>query len=192
MPIHYEKPLSSEEEKQILEQFFQEVRTLLEPYTSERKIIFSNSQLFAILMIAPITMAMATDDSLDFAETNILIEIASFFERNELSPLFNQFSQPEKVLSDSEFKKIIYNEMQYMCLSMRQYEPIFIKALKKLLAVDKHLSQMQNIEGSIAKRILENLSGVIYNNTGDDKIEEAKVRRIIQELDLGSYLNIRI
>ena len=93
------------EEKVILNNFFTEVRELLAEYCREREMVLSNSQLYAFLLVSPVTIAIATDGTVDFSETTMLVDVAVYFDRNILPSEFDDLDQPEEVLSDDIFKK---------------------------------------------------------------------------------------
>lgn len=171
------------EEKAILNDFFIEVRELLANYCQEREMVLSNSQLYAFLLVSPITIAIATDGTVDFSETTMLVDVAAYFDRGILSSDFDQLHQPNDVLSDDIFKKRIYTELRYLCVSMNRYEEKLIAGLKALIKLDERLSQAE-AEDAIKYRIVDTMNSVIYNNMGEDSVEEPKIQKIMESLGI--------
>lgn len=171
------------EEKVILNEFFTEVRELLAAYCQEREMVLSNSQLYAFLLVSPITIAIATDGTVDFSETTMLVDVAAYFDRGILSSDFDQLDQPKDVLPDDIFKKRIYTELRYLCVSMNRYEEKLIAGLKALIKLDERLSQT-TAEEAIKYRIVDTMNSVIYNNMGEDSIEEPKIQKVMESLGI--------
>lgn len=171
------------EEKAILNEFFIEVREMLADYCQEREMVLSNSQLYAFLLVSPITIAIATDGAVDFSETTMLVDVAAYFDRDILSSDFDQLDQPNDVLPDDIFKKRIYTELRYLCVSMNRYEEKLIAGLKALIKLDERLSQAE-ADDAIKYRIVDTMNSVIYNNMGEDSVEEPKVQKIMESLGI--------
>ncbi|MCU0445212.1 MAG: hypothetical protein MUE85_09865 [Microscillaceae bacterium] len=171
------------QEKELIEGFFGEARQILATYFEDRNLVFSNSQLFAFVLISPVTIAIASDGNLDMTETTMLVDIASFFERGILATDFDRLTQPPHPISDREFKRIIYSELRYICLNMARYEKNLLQALKKLIELDEQVSHDLRPQFSIRARAKEMMYSVIYNNLGVDKAEEAKIKEIFNELE---------
>lgn len=179
--------LSAEVEKELLENFFGQTREILNDYFSERDFFPSNSQLFAFVLISPITLAIASDGNLDMTETTMLVDIATYFDRSVLPKEFDELSQPENILSNKDFKRMIYSELRYLCLSMGKYENQMIEALRKLIDLDEKLSKKKNDPRiSIKNRVVQMMNSVIYNNLGTDSEEEKKVKQIFDALNLSN------
>jgi hypothetical protein len=178
MTIHTPK-----DEKTLIEDFFREARQILHTYFEDRSLVFSNSQLFAFVLISPVTIAIASDGNLDMTETTMLVDIASFFERGILATDFDRLDQPPQPISDREFKRIIYSELRYICLNMARYEKSLLQALKKLIELDEQVSHDLRPQFSIRSRAKEMMYSVIYNNLGLDRAEEAKIQEIFSELE---------
>ena len=175
--------LTPEQEKTLLQNFFDEAREALRNYFTERSLVFSNSQLFSFVLVSPITIAIASDGTLDLTETTMLVDVASYFD--QLMPTaFDTLSQPQNALSDKEFKKLVYSELRYISLNMAQYENDLLKAIKLLIAVDDTLSHNKTPEMSIRNRIKQMMMSVIYNNLGKDSVEERKIKQVLQELNI--------
>lgn len=171
------------EEKVILNNFFAEVRALLAEYCYEREMVLTNSQLFAFLLVSPVSIAIATDGTVDFSETTMLVDVAAYFDRGVLPSEFDTLEQPEEAMSDHVFKKRIYTELRYLCVSMNRYEDKLVEALKALIQMDKRLSQTGE-EDSIKRKIVETMNNVIYNNLGKDSIEEPKIQKVLDSLGI--------
>ncbi|WP_299452426.1 hypothetical protein [uncultured Microscilla sp.] len=176
------------EEKVILNDFFAEVRELLADYCQEREMILSNSQLYAFLLVSPITIAIATDGTVDFSETTMLVDVAAYFDRDILSSEFDQLEQPEGVLPDDIFKKRVYTELRYLCVSMNRYEEKLIAGLKALIQLDERLSQSEDEAEAIKYKIVDTMNSVIYNNLGEDSIEEPKIQKVLDSLEIDMEL----
>lgn len=180
-----EAEISVQQEKDLLENFFEETRGILKEYFEERKISFSNSQLFAFVLISPITLAIASDGNLDMTETTMLVDIATYFDRSVLPEAFDRLKQPDKVLTNKDFKKVIYSELRYLCLSMGKYESQMIASLRRLIDLDETLSRKKDDPRiSIKQRVVQMMNSVIYNNLGTDSDEEKKVKEIFKALEL--------
>jgi hypothetical protein len=176
--------LTIEQERALLQNFFNEAREILQDYSQQRSLIFSNSQLFSFVLVSPITIAIASDGNLDLSETTMLVDTAAYFD--QLMPTaFDTLDQPKEVLSDKEFKKIIYGELRYLSLHMAHYEGKLLEAIKRLIALDDALSMDNNPTFSIRNRIKQMMMSVIYNNLGKDTIEETKILQILQELKIN-------
>ncbi|EAY30243.1 hypothetical protein [Microscilla marina] len=176
------------EEKVILNDFFAEVRELLADYCQEREMVLSNSQLYAFLLVSPITIAIATDGTVDFSETTMLVDVAAYFDRDILSSEFDQLEQPEDVLPDDIFKKRVYTELRYLCVSMNRYEEKLIACLKALIKLDERLSQSEDEAEAIKYKIVDTMNSVIYNNLGEDSIEEPKIQKVLDSLEIDMEL----
>lgn len=176
------------EEKVILNNFFTEVRGLLADYCQEREMVLSNSQLYAFLLVSPVTIAIATDGTVDFSETTMLVDVAAYFDRNILPSEFDELDQPEKVLADDIFKKRIYTELRYLCVSMNRYEEKLIAGLKALIDLDEQLSQTGE-DDSIKYKIVDTMNNVIYNNMGEDSVEEPKIQNVLDSLGIEPRKN---
>lgn len=176
--------LTIEQERTLLQNFFNEAREILQDYSQQRSLIFSNSQLFSFVLVSPITIAIASDGNLDLSETTMLVDTAAYFD--QLMPTaFDTLDQPKEALSDKEFKKIVYGELRYLSLNMAQYEGKLLEAIKLLIALDDALSMDNNPTFSIRNRIKQMMMSVIYNNLGKDTIEETKVLQILKELKIN-------
>lgn len=176
------------EEKVILNNFFAEVRALLAEYCHEREMVLTNSQLFAFLLVSPVSIAIATDGAVDFSETTMLVDVAAYFDRGVLPSEFDTLEQPEDAMSDHVFKKRIYTELRYLCVSMNRYEDKLIEALKALIQMDERLSQTGE-EDSIKRKIVETMNNVIYNNLGKDSIEEPKIQKVLDSLGIEAVVD---
>lgn len=174
--------LTAQEEKKYLNDFFKETRFLLKKYFEDRSMVFSNSQLYAFIMISPVTIAIACDGNLDLTETTMLVDLAAYFDKNILPSEFDNLPQPANTLSDKDFKKIIYSELRYLCLSMNRYERELIDCIKQLIQLDEKISKDIDPKFSIRRRVIDMMNSVIYNNMGADYVEEAKIRAISQLL----------
>ena len=176
--------LTAEQEKQVLGAFFAQARGILQPYFGERSFTFSNSQLFSFVLVCPITIAIASDGSIDLTETTMLLDTASYFD--QLMPTaFDALPQPDEVLSDKEFKKLIYSELRYITLNMARYEACFLEVIRKLIALDDLLSMDNSEIFSIRSRIKQMMMSVIYNNLGKDSDEERKVLSVLKALNIA-------
>ncbi|TAE07809.1 MAG: hypothetical protein EAZ95_17985 [Bacteroidetes bacterium] len=67
-PISFMATLTIEQERTLLQNFFNEAREILQDYSQQRSLIFSNSQLFSFVLVSPITIAIASDGNLDLSE----------------------------------------------------------------------------------------------------------------------------
>jgi len=179
--------ITPDQEKSILNNFFTEIRELLSEYCEEREMVMTNSQLFAFLLVSPVSIAIATDGTVDFSETTMLVDVAAYFDRGVLPSEFDTLPQPDNVMTDHVFKKRIYTELRYLCVSMNRYEGNLIEGLKALIKVDEKLSQTGE-EDSIKRKIAETLNNVIYNNLGKDSIEEPKIRQVLEKLEIADIL----
>ncbi len=179
--------MSPDQEKRILDNFFIEIRTLLADYCEEREMVMTNSQLFAFLLVSPVSIAIATDGTVDFSETTMLVDVAAYFDRGVLPSEFDTLAQPEDVMTDHVFKKRIYTELRYLCVSMNRYEDDLIAGLKALIKLDEKLSQTGE-EDSIKRKIAETLNNVIYNNLGEDSVEEPKIKQILEKLEITNIV----
>lgn len=179
--------MSPDQEKRILDNFFIEIRTLLADYCEEREMVMTNSQLFAFLLVSPVSIAIATDGTVDFSETTMLVDVAAYFDRGVLPSEFDTLAQPEDVMTDHIFKKRIYTELRYLCVSMNRYEDDLIAGLKALIKLDEKLSQTGE-EDSIKRKIAETLNNVIYNNLGKDSVEEPKIKQILEKLEITNIV----
>lgn len=179
------KSTNISDEQTLIQHFFYNTRDLLDDYFSERQLTLSNSQLFAFVLISPITLAIASDGNLDMTETTMLVDIASYFDRGVLSTEFDQFEQPAYPMTDKEFKKIVYSELRYLCLNMPRYQNSLMACLKKLIQLDEKISQDLSPQFSIRNRAKEMMYGVIYNNLGVDSDEESRLQEIFSELELN-------
>jgi hypothetical protein len=177
--------LTVEKERILLEDFFSESRQTLHEYLADREVYFSNSQLFAFISVSPIAIAIASDGALDLAEISMLIDLASYFERDILPKSFDELPQPENVISNEGFRKIIYSELKYLCLHMQDLEKPLIKCLHSLIKLDEQLSREQPPKLSIKQKIKDMMKGVIYNNLGKDVIEEEKIHKVLKQLNLS-------
>lgn len=175
--------LTAEQERAAIQRFFDDSRLILQNYLQERQLALSNSQLFAFVLISPVTLAIASDGNLDLSETTMLVDIASYFDRI-LPTEFDVFAQPENPLSDKEFKRKVYSELRYLCVSMGEYEKQLINALKCLIELDDTLSKDASPLYSIRHRVKDMMHSVIYNNMGKDHIEEAKIQKIFRQLGI--------
>lgn len=175
--------IDAQSERELITQFFAEARAILSPYFQERQFTPSNAQIFAFTLVSPIAIAIASDGTLDFSETTMLVDIATYFERISFPQEFNQLPQPKRVLSDADFRKIIYSELRYLCLTMPQHEAYLIEVLKKLIQLDDTIGQ--DAQGSIRHRIVEMMHSVIYNNLGSDSVEEAKIKEVLAQLGIA-------
>jgi hypothetical protein len=175
--------LTAEQEKEILTHFFTEARQVLHTYFEERSLIFSNSQLFSFVLVSPISMAIASDGTLDLSETTMLVDTAAYFD--QLMPTaFDSLPQPENALSDKEFKKLVYGELRYITLNMQAYESQLLRVIKLLIEVDDKLSMDSSPVFSIRHRIKQMMMSVIYNNLNKDTVEEQKVLQILKDLGI--------
>ncbi len=177
--------LTVEKERILLGDFFAESRLTLSEYLEDREVFFSNSQLFAFIMISPITIAIASDGTLDLAEISILIDVASYFDRDVLPKSFDALPQPKNVLTNEQFRKVIYSELKYLCLHMEALEEPLIQTLHNLIQLDEQLSRSESPQLSIKQKIKDMMHGVIYNNLGQDAIEEVKIRKVLKRLHLS-------
>ncbi|NJL13517.1 MAG: hypothetical protein HC913_11275 [Microscillaceae bacterium] len=177
--------LTPETERALIEKFFAEARQTLHEYLSERELELSNAQLFALLLVSPITIAIASDGSLDFSEVNMLVDIAAYFEKDVLPKQLDHFTQPEKVMSDNHFRKIVFSELRYLSLHMAEHEAALLMALHQLIHLDDTVSRPQASSFSVRRRIVEMMQSVIYNNLGPDAVEESKLRAVLQKLGLA-------
>lgn len=166
----------------LMENFLSETRKELGTYFETRNLIFSNTQLFAFILVSPITIAIASDENLDFTEVTMLVDIASYLEGKSLPTALDNLVQPLDTLPHSEFNKIIYSELRFLCLNMKKYESKLIRVLKKLIELDETISQSE--EYSIKSKIKNMMESVIYNNLGRDSIEEEKVKLIYKKLNI--------
>ena len=178
--------ITPEEEKALIQQFFDHSRGLLHDYLSERNLVLSNSQLFALILVSPITIAIASDGNVDFTETTMLVDVASYFERGILPSDLDKLNQPENCISDKEFTKIIFSELRFLCLSMPRFEHNLLECIKGLIRLDETVSRNSDPQFSIKKRVVEMMNGVIYNNLGPDSIEEEKISHVLNALNLKS------
>ncbi|OJJ20963.1 hypothetical protein BKI52_10320 [marine bacterium AO1-C] len=176
--------ITPDQEKRILNNFFTEIRELLAEYCEEREMVMTNSQLFAFLLVSPVSIAIATDGTVDFSETTMLVDVAAYFDRGVLPSEFDTLAQPDNVMTDHVFKKRIYTELRYLCVSMNRYEDNLIDGLKALIKLDEKLSQTGEVD-SIKRKIAETLNNVIYNNLGKDSVEEPKIRQILEKLEIA-------
>gem|GEM_PF-2262769 len=175
--------LTAEQERHLLQTFFTEAREILAAYFEGRGLVLSNSQLFSFILVSPITIAIASDGKLDLTETTMLVDTAAYFDR--LMPTaFDSLEQPEGVLSDKEFKKIIYGELRYLALSMNHHKTALLEAIKLLIVLDDTLTNDNSPTFSIRNRIKQMMIGVIYNNLGKDSVEEQQVKQIFQALNI--------
>lgn len=175
--------LTAEQERILLQTFFTEAREILHEYFNTRSFLLSNSQLFSFILVSPVTIAIASDGTLDLTETTMLVDIAAYFD--QLMPTaFDSLSQPKGILSDKEFKKIVYSELRYLSLNMQKYEASLLEVIKKLITLDDALSHDDSPMMSIRNRIKQMMISVIYNNLGKDAIEEKKVKQVFRELNL--------
>ena len=179
--------ITPDQEKSILNNFFTEIRELLSEYCEEREMVMTNSQLFAFLLVSPVSIAIATDGTVDFSETTMLVDVAAYFDRGVLPSEFDFLPQPENVMTDHVFKKRVYTELRYLCVSMNRYEDKLIEGLKALIRIDEKLSQTGE-EDSIKRKIAETLNNVIYNNLGKDSIEEPKIKQILEKLEIADIV----
>ncbi len=176
--------LTVEKEKVLLQEFFDESRFALRHFLEERGNYFSNAQLFAFILVSPISIAIASDGTLDLAEISMLIDVAAYFEKDVLPEALNQLRQPAKVMSNQDFRKIVYSELKYLCLHMQCLEKPLITCLHNFIQLDEHLSRQNSPQFSIKQKIKEMMHGVIYNNLGKDTIEEVKIKKVLQTLKL--------
>lgn len=175
--------ISAEQERVILQTFFAEAREILQDYLERRSLVLSNSQLFSFVLVSPISIAIASDGALDLTETTMLVDTAAYFD--QLMPTaFDNLEQPKGVLSDKEFKQLIYGELRYITLNMERYEAKLLEAIKHLIALDASLSMDKDPVFSIQNRIKQMMMSVIYNNLGKDSEEERKVKWVLKELDI--------
>ena len=179
--------ITPDQEKSILNNFFTEIRELLAEYSEEREMVMTNSQLFAFLLVSPVSIAIATDGTVDFTETTMLVDVAAYFDRGVLPSEFDTLPQPEDVMTDHIFKKRIYTELRYLCVSMNRYEEKLLEGLKALINLDEKLSQTGEVD-SIKRKIAETLNNVIYNNLGQDSIEEPKIQQILEKLEITDFV----
>lgn len=179
--------ITPDQEKSILNNFFTEIRELLAEYSEEREMVMTNSQLFAFLLVSPVSIAIATDGTVDFTETTMLVDVAAYFDRGVLPSEFDTLPQPEDVMTDHIFKKRIYTELRYLCVSMNRYEEKLLEGLKALIDLDEQLSQTGEVD-SIKRKIAETLNNVIYNNLGKDSIEEPKIQQILEKLEIADIV----
>lgn len=177
--------LTVEKEKVLLQEFFDESRFILRHYLEERGNYFSNAQLFAFILVSPISIAIASDGTLDLAEISMLIDVAAYFDKDVLPEALNQLKQPAQVMSNQEFRKVIYSELKYLCLHMQHLEKPLITCLHNLIQLDEHLSRQNSPQLSIKQRIKDMMHGVIYNNLGKDTVEEDKIRKVLKTLRLA-------
>ncbi|GAB4404325.1 MAG: hypothetical protein OHK0053_29800 [Microscillaceae bacterium] len=177
--------LTPETERALIQEFFAEARQALHKYLTERELALSNAQLFALLLVSPITIAIASDGSLDFSEVNMLVDIAAYFEKDVLPKQLDHFTQPENVMSDNHFRKIVFSELRYLSLNMAEHEADLLKALHKLIHLDDTVSRQQASQFSVRQRIVEMMQSVIYNNLGPDAVEESKLQAVLQKLGLA-------
>ncbi|TAE48018.1 MAG: hypothetical protein EAY69_05670, partial [Cytophagales bacterium] len=84
----------NEDEKKRLIRFFKEVRQILDTYLEDRNLVLTNSQLFGFVLISPVTLAITSDGNVDLAETTMLVDVASYFERGILTTNFDTLPQP--------------------------------------------------------------------------------------------------
>lgn len=176
--------LTVEQEKELLQTFFAEAREILQDYFMERSLVLSNSQLFSFVLVSPIAIAIASDGVLDLTETTMLVDTASYFD--QLMPTaFDSLAQPKGVLSDKEFKKIIYDELRHITLNMERHEAKLLEVIKHLIALDVSLSMDKDPVFSIQHRIKQMMMSVIYNNLGKDTKEERKVKWVLKELNIS-------
>lgn len=178
--------ITPQQEKELLQQFFDLSRNTLFDYFEERDLNFSNSQLFAFILVSPITIAIASDGNVDFTETTMLVDIASYFERGILPTELDGLGQPVDCLSDKEFCKMIYSELRFLCLSMPRFEKRLLDCIKALIRLDETLSRNSDPKYSIKKRVVQMMNSVIYNNLGTDSIEEKKISHVLNELNLNA------
>ncbi len=176
--------LTPEQEKVLIEAFFEEIRLNLKDYFKDRRLVLSNSQLFAFVLISPITIAIASDGNLDFTETTMLVDIASYFERDILPKELDQLKHPKNALTDKEFRRVIYSELRYLCLSMDKYEAQLLKSIQSLIRLDEKVSREKDPRYSIKRRVIDMMNGVIYNNMGADSVEEQKIHHVLKQLGL--------
>lgn len=175
--------LTVEQERILLQAFFIEAREILRDYFATRNFVLSNSQLFSFVLVSPITIAIASDGKIDFTETTILIDTASYFD--QLMPTaFDTLPQPEGVLSDKAFKKIAYGELRHLALTINEYETNFLEVIKRLIILDEALSRDDNPNMSIRNRIKQMMMSVVYTNLGEDTVEEQKVKQVFIALNI--------
>jgi hypothetical protein len=176
--------LTAEQEKQILGAFFAQTRSILQPYFGARNFSYSNSQLFSFILVCPITIAIASDGNIDLTETTMLLDTASYFDQ-AMPTAFDTLPQPDGVLSDKEFKKMIYGELRHISLNMPEYEACFLEAIRKMIALDDLLSMDSSEIFSIRSRIKQMMMSVIYTNLGKDSDEERKVLAVLKSLNIA-------
>ncbi|NJO00771.1 MAG: hypothetical protein HC880_02955 [Bacteroidia bacterium] len=176
--------LTAEQEKELIQTFFDNTRQTLRPYFEDRGLNLSNSQLFAFVMISPITIAIASDGNLDFMETSMLVDIAAYFDRDILPAELDHLNHPPNIISNREFKRVIFGELRYLCLSMNKYEEQFIQSIRDLIRLDETVSHDRNPEYSVRQRVSDMMHSVIHNNLGIDTIEEKKMRQVMQALGI--------
>ncbi|TAE69006.1 MAG: hypothetical protein EAZ85_13560 [Bacteroidetes bacterium] len=173
---------NNEQEKERLIRFFKEIRQILFTYLEDRNLVLTNSQLFGFVLISPVTLAITSDGNVDLAETTMLVDVASYFERGILKTDFDALPQPDNHISDKEFKKIIYSELRHLCFNIKGYENMLIESLKRLLVLDEELDPEANMRYAVKFRVKEMMNSVIYNNLGVDSLEEARLREIWKQL----------
>jgi hypothetical protein len=66
---------------------------------------------------------------------------------------------------------------------MNRYEEKLIAGLKALIRLDERLSQAE-AEDAIKYRIVDTMNSVIYNNMGEDSVEEPKIQKIMESLGI--------
>jgi hypothetical protein len=176
--------------------FMEELRATLASYLNSRELKLKNAELIALVLMSPMLLIINSDQIIDTFEEKFLKTQASSL--NETIALFHFLNEEytQKSASALESAKLILEkEILYLAYHIHKYEAAFIAALKKIIENKKSVVHFidptalpKNYKVDNGDTLIDNMlyimHWVLYNNFGDNLVEEAKINAIMQKLGL--------
>lgn len=178
--------------------FMEELRTTLSSYLNNRALKLKNAELITLVLMSPMLLVINSDQTIDtFEEKFLKTQTANLNSTVALFHFLNDEYVYIKADSavESANKPILEREMLYLAYHIHEYEAAFVAALKKIIENRKtvvHFVDPTSLpknykigdEDTLIDNMLYIMHWVLYNNFGDNMVEEAKINAIMQKLGL--------
>ncbi|MCS6905370.1 MAG: hypothetical protein RML72_10605 [Bacteroidia bacterium] len=173
----------------------EELRSVLATYLTNRQLKLKNAELLTLILMAPLLFVINFDQTIDTFERKILKEQSCNLE---ISLKIFHFLNEEYVYSHSSLNfnesiPLLQRELLYLAHHIHEYESIFVNSLKKIIENRKSIIhfvdpsalppnyKMQS-EETLVDNMLYIMHWVLYNNFGNNYIEENRINNILRKL----------
>ncbi|MCF8297841.1 MAG: hypothetical protein K9J13_09885 [Saprospiraceae bacterium] len=114
------------------ESFIKELRGSLQLYFDERKLSFSNRQLFSFVLNLPFVFGINADGRSSIKENarRIIKDSGYGVLADDLPDFIDELEQVEKHISQKEFEEIYYKEESYLISNFDKYKDLLLNTLK--------------------------------------------------------------